>query len=384
MQIGGVGGGYSLGMMRSGFAAISKGQEQADQAAQNIANGSILSSDMGVEDVVSLKEAEVQTQAGAKVLDVYNKTIGSIIDIEVQFVMNIVATYPNIPALNLNVPTEAAQHDAAARQIVPATNQTSTNSNENEVGSQREKERNTETKYYASEGASDSDVENSTYSSIVHSRGGNSKRDENSGDNSSSDTEQDQSQQEKNSSAKAQQNDKKISGELLTDEEQAKVDSMKARDKEVRVHEQRHKAVGGQYAAQPSYTMERGPDGHSYVVDGEVSISVSEESTPEKTVAKMKQVYAAALAPAEPSSEDRKVAAEAKNIQHEAEAKIRKEKNSDSEPQKKTEDSSVSEDNKSSNIGKDVSLLMEKRNRTIASRYSNAWTPFRTSVSAFA
>ncbi len=83
MQIGGVGGGYSLGMMRSGFAAISKGQEQADQAAQNIANGSILSSDMGVEDVVSLKEAEIQTQAGAKVLDVYNKTIGSIIDIEV-------------------------------------------------------------------------------------------------------------------------------------------------------------------------------------------------------------------------------------------------------------------------------------------------------------
>ena len=107
------------------------------------------------------------------------------------------------------------------------------------------------------------------------------------------------------------QNAKKPDGTQLTDAEQAVVDDMKARDQEVRVHEEQHKATGGQYASSPSYSYETGPDGKKYITDGEVQISVSKEDTPEKTIAKMQQVQRAALAPQEPSGQDRKVAAEA-------------------------------------------------------------------------
>ncbi|MBM6550257.1 putative metalloprotease CJM1_0395 family protein [Marinomonas ostreistagni] len=98
----------------------------------------------------------------------------------------------------------------------------------------------------------------------------------------------------------------------LTEEEQTKVDDLKARDEEVRTHEQAHAAAGGQYAGSPSYSYEQGPDGQRYVTDGEVQIDVSEiPGDPQATIDKMRQVYRAALAPAEPSGADRSVASEA-------------------------------------------------------------------------
>ncbi|MEL7393699.1 MAG: putative metalloprotease CJM1_0395 family protein, partial [Pseudomonadota bacterium] len=59
--------------------------------------------------------------------------------------------------------------------------------------------------------------------------------------------------------AKAQSGDNRAPGEL-SEEEQAQVDELKARDREVRAHEQAHAAVGGQYAGAPSYTFQTGPD----------------------------------------------------------------------------------------------------------------------------
>jgi len=97
----------------------------------------------------------------------------------------------------------------------------------------------------------------------------------------------------------------------LTDEEQAVVQKLKARDREVRAHEQAHKTVGGQYAGAISYDYQRGPDGQNYAIGGSVPIDVSTEPTPEETIAKMEVVIRAALAPAEPSSADRSVAANA-------------------------------------------------------------------------
>lgn len=98
----------------------------------------------------------------------------------------------------------------------------------------------------------------------------------------------------------------------LTDEERSKVQEMKARDREVRAHEQAHAGAGGQYAGAPSYSYENGPDGKRYAVSGEVSIDVSPvEGDPEATIRKMEQVKKAALAPADPSAQDRKVAAQA-------------------------------------------------------------------------
>jgi hypothetical protein len=79
----------------------------------------------------------------------------------------------------------------------------------------------------------------------------------------------------------------------------------------VRAHEQAHAATGGQYAGSPQYEYTTGPDNKRYATGGEVSIDISEEQSPEQTLRKMQQVRAAALAPAQPSSQDLKVAAEA-------------------------------------------------------------------------
>lgn len=104
----------------------------------------------------------------------------------------------------------------------------------------------------------------------------------------------------------------------------AEIEQLKARDQEVRVHEQAHASTGGQYAGAPRYEYTTGPDNKRYVTDGEVSIDVSEEKTPEETLKKMEQVRAAALAPAEPSSQDLKVAAEASQKATEARSEIAK------------------------------------------------------------
>lgn len=100
--------------------------------------------------------------------------------------------------------------------------------------------------------------------------------------------------------------------------EQKEVEELKDRDREVRTHEQAHAAVGGQYAGSPSYEFETGPDGQRYAVGGEVSIDVSREPEPEETLRKMQQVRAAALAPAEPSPQDLRVASEAQQKAAEA------------------------------------------------------------------
>ncbi len=105
--------------------------------------------------------------------------------------------------------------------------------------------------------------------------------------------------------------DKAADGSELSEEEQQEVNRLKARDLEVKAHEQAHKSVGGAYAGSISYEYDQGPDGERYAVGGEVNIDVSPEKTPEATIAKMQQVKAAANAPANPSGQDRAVAAEA-------------------------------------------------------------------------
>lgn len=88
---------------------------------------------------------------------------------------------------------------------------------------------------------------------------------------------------------------------------------LQARDREVRAHEQAHLAAAGQYAkGGASFSYTRGPDGRNYATGGEVGISTSAVSgDPEATLRKAEQVRRAALAPAEPSTQDLKVAAQA-------------------------------------------------------------------------
>ncbi len=99
-------------------------------------------------------------------------------------------------------------------------------------------------------------------------------------------------------------------GPSLSEQELEVVAELASRDREVRSHELAHLSVGGQYASAPSFSYERGPDGRSYAVGGEVSIDAgSVQGNPEATINKLEQVRRAALAPAEPSPQDRAVAA---------------------------------------------------------------------------
>lgn len=119
----------------------------------------------------------------------------------------------------------------------------------------------------------------------------------------------------------------------LSEEEQAQVAKLKQIDAKVRAHERAHAAVGGAHAGAPSYTYTRGPDGQMYATGGEVAIDISAESDPEATLQKATQVAAAALAPADPSGQDRAVAAAAAQLRMEALAQIREEKRAEQEQQ---------------------------------------------------
>jgi hypothetical protein len=101
---------------------------------------------------------------------------------------------------------------------------------------------------------------------------------------------------------------------------------LKARDAEVRRHEQAHAAAAGPYGGSARFKYQRGPDGRSYAVGGEVSIDVSPESSPRATARKMAVVVRAAQAPAEPSAQDRSVANQARQLKQQAEAEMRAEK----------------------------------------------------------
>lgn len=100
--------------------------------------------------------------------------------------------------------------------------------------------------------------------------------------------------------------------EELSQEDVAKLTELKTRDVEVRAHEQAHlSAAGGHATGGASFTYQKGPDGQSYAVGGEVGIDLSQESDPSATIQKMQTIKRAALAPASPSSTDRQVAAQA-------------------------------------------------------------------------
>lgn len=99
---------------------------------------------------------------------------------------------------------------------------------------------------------------------------------------------------------------------------QREIASLAARDREVRAHEQAHMAVGGQYAGAAQYQYERGPDGISYAVAGEVPIDIGRAADPQATIEKARTVRRAALAPADPSPQDRRIAAQASRLEAEA------------------------------------------------------------------
>lgn len=101
------------------------------------------------------------------------------------------------------------------------------------------------------------------------------------------------------------------------------VEQLKQRDREVRAHEMAHVAAGaGVVTSGASYSYETGPDGRRYAVGGEVGINVSPGRTPEETLSRAEKIRAAALAPADPSGQDRQIAARASRMAAEARVEL--------------------------------------------------------------
>ena len=115
--------------------------------------------------------------------------------------------------------------------------------------------------------------------------------------------------------------------------EQLEIATLVSRDQEVRAHEQAHSAVGGSYAGAPTYTFTRGPDGKRYAVGGEVSIDVGAvPNNPEATLRKMEIVLRAALAPAEPSAQDLRVASQAQAQMTQARVELAEQRRTEAQP----------------------------------------------------
>ena len=132
-----------------------------------------------------------------------------------------------------------------------------------------------------------------------------------------------------NAENNTQNNDKnagqKNIGELSL-EEQRIVTELQAADTNVRAHEAAHMAAGGGLTSPASYTYERGPDNKMYAVAGEVGISTGEGNTPQESLNKAQTIRRAALAPADPSPQDLKVAAQAASMEMSARVQIMQEK----------------------------------------------------------
>lgn len=98
----------------------------------------------------------------------------------------------------------------------------------------------------------------------------------------------------------------------LNAQQQQVVRQLQSVDRDVRAHEAAHQAAGAGYTGGASFTYTRGPDGKQYATGGEVPVdSSSVPNNPQATIDKLQVVVRAALAPADPSSQDRSVAADA-------------------------------------------------------------------------
>ena len=125
---------------------------------------------------------------------------------------------------------------------------------------------------------------------------------------------------------------KEINENKLTDEEKRQVEKLKKTDREVRAHESAHMSAGaGLVRSGANFQYTTGPDGKQYAVGGEVSIDTSPvPDDPQATIIKMQRVQQAALAPAKPSGQDHRVAAEAAAKAASARQELNKQKTEES------------------------------------------------------
>ncbi len=167
--------------------------------------------------------------------------------------------------------------------------------------------------------------------------------------------------------SRPEKNSSSNSDKQFTEEEQKQIDELKSRDREVKTHEQAHIAAGGSYVlGGASYDYQTGPDGKQYAVGGSVNIDTAPvEGDPEATIAKAQVVIKAALAPAEPSGQDQKVASAARQMMSEARKELTSQKNAEmnTETESENTDGSV---NKSENNTENTETAVKTDNSKIA------------------
>jgi|OM-RGC.v1.006804212 hypothetical protein len=244
--------------------------------------------------------------------------------------VNIVTSYPTINLNTANVYTEVARRDNQNRELIPQAKELTAISPEARLLADTEKAKIPGQSVIDNHDALQADA---TKDETINAKEG---RENESDDGSAQDDETSEQQQAKQATQQE-----------LDQAELEQLNQLKSRDQEVRAHEQAHASVGGSLAGAPDYEYEKGPDGSRYAVAGEVPIDVSEvPNNPQATIDKMQQVQAAALAPAEPSSQDRAVAAQAAQKLTEATAELLRQQNADPAEEDKSSDKSVSSDDK--------------------------------------
>ncbi len=211
----------------------------------------------------------------------------------------ITSHYPNVSINTANPPTEQARRDNSRIDLFTPVKHAEKSAAEKPVLTD---EKSRYPSHNQNNTSSAGEKETETYQAI------------NAGSEQNPDKESTEQQQEQQKQAEQKQ---------AQAAEQQKIQQLKARDSEVKAHEQAHASVGGSYAGAPSYSYQQGPDGKRYAVGGEVQIDIAPIANDAKaTITKMQQVQAAALAPAQPSSADLSIAAKAAQQAQQARAEL--------------------------------------------------------------
>jgi len=293
--------------------------------------------------------------------------------------MNIAPSYPNLVPLAQQPATEAARRDNVQRERIPQPTESASGKTDNRFDNSAD----TPQRYMSNTQSSASD----TYS--VASVKNNSAKNSTAKDSTettlpTSETVTAASDQSHRNGQTSSQDDDASSAEnkKKAQQEEKAVQDLKKRDAEVRTHEQAHKTAGGQYAGSPAFEMTKGPDGQSYATGGHVNIDVSAiPDDPQATLNKMMQIKSAALAPAEPSAQDLKVAAKADMVAAAARSELSQSTvtptTDSSETTKTTQNSATSDE-------PFVSQQMRQRGVIILARYQSSGRPqAQTALTAY-
>ena len=217
--------------------------------------------------------------------------------------MSISVQLPSFIPTNLAPSTESAKRDSRTREVIPQPQANTAAKSDNRLLSEQNPARNINKDVVVSL----SNQESSLSAESEQQNGLVAEVDE---------QEQKQEGQEKESRGSQKEATESEAQEKQETAEQDKINSLQARHQEVVAHERAHQNAGGRFAGAVSLDYTKGPDGRSYAVSGEVSIDISEvKGDPDATMRKMQQVRQAALAPADPSAQDRMVAAMASSIE---------------------------------------------------------------------